>query len=639
MLPRLSVLGNPNTMAGFIALVIPIVLYKGVVARKTITRILLGLWLAMLTGAILLTQSRGGILGAVAAFTFFAAVWFVKNRRYKFTFAALNKWALTLIGLITFAGFGWLIFGLREISGAATIRRQVMTGALKTWQNHPVFGSGLGTLGQELIQNQKPLDAIWADAHNLYLTVCAETGLIGAIGLVWLIGAGLKLLWSTLKHADSAQWDLSGLACAAALTGFALHNLVDSLLKFPMIMMLVAVWAGFWVGTYTNLTGFQTLSGLTDKPPAKFWSRAVTLVALVVLAATFIVGRRGIQNIEAYNQAVEAAVRDDWHTAADNLRQADQLAPDMPFYRRQLGFAAGYLSQQEPDYRAEAINQYRAALEDVNQLSIDHANLACLLWENGQQTEAVKEMTLAHQLEPEILIYRLNLGHYLELTGNFETAWAEYAHILTIRPDYLQADYWHQTERRAAALPKIVEQAASNLSNSPQESFSRLIQLHLVNNNSAAAWQVYNDYLQQLTIDPVIVHLEKGKILLTEGSLDKAGAEFAAALQLDPASEQIYFYLSKVALAKGQTADARRNIDIALNLNQGPEVLYQAGLVAEAIGDKAEAARRYEQAYKAFVPASNPKFARYAIEAARRRPLPKSYLPCLIRIYPMPHGY
>ena len=51
-LPRLSVLGNPNTLASYLALVLPIVFYKISVVRKPITRMLLALWLVMLLGAI-----------------------------------------------------------------------------------------------------------------------------------------------------------------------------------------------------------------------------------------------------------------------------------------------------------------------------------------------------------------------------------------------------------------------------------------------------------------------------------------------------------------------------------------------------------------------------------------------------------
>jgi|GEM_PF-5101986 len=70
---RLSVLGNPNTLAAYIALVIPVVLYKIVTVRLRLTRILLTLWLLMLLTTALLSQSRGGNLGLAVGLAFLAA--------------------------------------------------------------------------------------------------------------------------------------------------------------------------------------------------------------------------------------------------------------------------------------------------------------------------------------------------------------------------------------------------------------------------------------------------------------------------------------------------------------------------------------------------------------------------------------
>ena len=143
-----------------------------------------------------------------------------------------------------------------------------------------MVGAGPGTLGEELIRRQQPLDMIWADAHNLPLTLTAETGLVGLIGLIWLAVMGLQVLWSTFREVDKAQWDMASMACAVALLGFMTHNLVDSLFKFPLIMLLVAIWAGFWLSP-----------GLPkERAPGKYWGYPVMAVALLILVANTVVG-------------------------------------------------------------------------------------------------------------------------------------------------------------------------------------------------------------------------------------------------------------------------------------------------------------------------------------------------------------
>ena len=295
VLPRLSVLGNPNTMASFLALVIPIVLYKLTTATRSITRLLLALWLAMLVGALILTQSRGGWLAFFVSLGFYLLL-FWKRAGVSLRFSLNSGWGKGAVALLIIGLGGslvWLILRLRSFAEGVDIRQQVMAGALKTLWKHPLSGSGLGTLGEELLRNQQPLSRIWADAHNLYLSLAAETGLIGAIGLAWLAVAGLRFAWLTLQRPEVPPGNGASLACLAALLGFAAHNLVDSLLKFPLMMLLVAILAGFWLGPY-----------LAEESPKVEWRRPWLVLALLFLGGITSLGLSENRTLALYDQAV-----------------------------------------------------------------------------------------------------------------------------------------------------------------------------------------------------------------------------------------------------------------------------------------------------------------------------------------------
>lgn len=399
-LPRLSVLGNPNTMASFLALVFPLVLYK-LSAAKTLAGQILGIaWLGLLAAATLLTQSRGGLLALGAAGGFFVAIWAGRSTQKNWW-----RWGLPLLGLAVLAGLVVIGLTMRSLSGGISIRQQVMTGALITWWQHPLVGSGPGTLGQELLQNQPVLEKIWPDAHNLYLTLLAETGLAGAIGLVWLAVVALRQLWTDVNQGT----DLPGVASAAALVGFAAHSLVDSQLKYPAIMLLVAVLAGFWMSARP----------LEER---QRWGRWAAAGGMVVLLALFVVGWRSVQAVETYNRAVEAALAGDWQTAVARLQVVQQQSPADPFLQRQLAFAAGMLAGQVPDRREQAIELYRLALASVDRLAVDHANLGCLLRADGQPGAATGSFQQAGRLEPNRLLYPFVLSYYF---GQPDTAVAD----------------------------------------------------------------------------------------------------------------------------------------------------------------------------------------------------------------------
>ena len=679
---RLSVLGNPNTMASFIALVFPIVLYKLTVVRRLISRLLLLVWLGLLLAAALLTQSRGGIVGLVAAGGFFLLVWAWSRRGNGSpqTFSAIGRkpgvWlpalALLLAGLVL---GGWLLLSRRDVSGAVDIRQQVMVGALETWQAQPLFGSGPGTLGEELLRRQQQPGFIWPDAHNLLLTLTAETGLIGLIGLLWLAVVGVQLLWTTLRQPDRSTWPLASLACLAGLLGFMAHNLVDSLFKFPLIMLLVAAWVGFWVSAYVSQPNpaaqtigidvrksflqsfwagirrhlpfrvgdyFLRFSSPNPPIPAKtfpgdygYWPWPVTIVALLILAATTLVGVSHIRHIAVYNQAVAAADQNDWSTARDYLQQATELAPNLSFYRRQLGLVSGYLSTQNdpagPAQRQQAIDHYWTALAGLDRLAIDHANLACLLGQAGQPEAASRELALALELEPNQPLYALNLGYYLEQMGDYQAAWSHYADVLAARPDYLQSAYWTQTQPRREALPAIIVAAAQKLAE--RKAPAALLQLYLYAGDLESAWQVYERSLVGETVDG---QLARGRLLLAEQRLAEAQGAYEAALALDPAAGEVYLGFSRIALAQQRVPEAVQLAEAALFLTENPDTLYQAALALTAAGAGTRAIELYEAAFMQLTAGDDPNLARYATEVARRRPQPLNTLPCLIQLYPMP---
>ncbi len=620
-LPRLSVLGNPNTLASFIALILPIALYKLSASQKMITRLLLILWVVVLLSVALLTQSRGGLLGLIVAFIcYLIFVSLPRQRSHKNSNPKAAGWflvGLTIVTLIT--TFAWIILNLRTLGSGVEIRQRVMLGALEALYQNPLLGTGPGTLGEVLLQQQQQAEVIWPDAHNLFLTFIAETGLLGALGLIGLAIISVKVFWTGWR--SEQIWPRSSLACVAALLGFTLHNLVDSQLKFPLIMILVAILAGFWLGP--NLT----------IEPVAFFRPFQVIGAIVFIMVTTAFGIINVQHIEAYNRAVFLAYAD-WPSSVNFLKRASQQAPQMPFYQRQLAFALGYLAEQEqkPDYRAEAIEFYQSALTYQNKLPIDHANLSCLLWQQNQPQQAIQEITLALALEPDNLLYRFNLGYYRETLGQEDAAWLEYAQLIAARPDYLASNYWQQSTIRSKAIPTIVSQAAQYLQNDANPDPLKLINLYLQAGYIDQASQTYQHYQNLDIMTPAESHLAQGQILLASDELEAAKRAFETATTFRQADA--FLQLSKIALNEDKLIAAKQNIEAALYLDKRPDILYQAGQIAAAQGDDNQAIQYYEAAFKHLTTEITPNFTRYATEVARRRPLTVGYLPCLKRIYP-----
>src|SRR3989442_7731350 len=149
--------------------------------------------------------------------------------------------------LVAFLTVSWLgvsqilsrFSSLQTLEVTQSKRASMRHGAWRIFVDHPILGTGLGTLQQVYPPYETLYDGkIVNHAHNDYLEVLAETGLLGGICCAWFLG----VLWvqslerlRQFNHSFSGALQLSGfLACS----GFLVHSLVDFNLHIPANALL-----------------------------------------------------------------------------------------------------------------------------------------------------------------------------------------------------------------------------------------------------------------------------------------------------------------------------------------------------------------------------------------------------------------
>jgi O-antigen ligase len=228
---------NRNHFAGFAELVIPLALVPLVLGKVRRERwFAVGIFALLPIVAIFLSASRGGILSFVAELGVLALLIVLRRTGGK------NVLAGGVVLLLAFLLVSWL--GVRQIlerfssmqslevnvGKRATMRRD-------TWhifREHPWTGTGLGTLPIVFPAYESLYDGkIVNRAHNDYLEMLADTGLVGALCCSWFLGvlffASLKQLLMT-DNSFAAALHLSGLV---ACCGILVHSLVDFNLHIP----------------------------------------------------------------------------------------------------------------------------------------------------------------------------------------------------------------------------------------------------------------------------------------------------------------------------------------------------------------------------------------------------------------------
>ena len=255
--------GDPNYLAA--GLVPAIVLAAGLIGqlRDPVVRICLLVTIALLTAGLAATQSRGGLVAAVVA----AMAALVLQRRKLASVAVLGLVALSAVGWFASSPGAWE--RVSDFDGGGTGRTELWTVGWRIFEDHPVTGVGLNNFRAEsssYVREPGRLEFVHliaerpGVAHNSYLQLLAEAGLVGLLLFLTAVAGCVRAAWQAVRRFEAA-----GQASLAALTR----------------SLLVAI-AGMLAASFF-------LSNATD---ARLW------VLLALGPALLAVARRGISDNE-----------------------------------------------------------------------------------------------------------------------------------------------------------------------------------------------------------------------------------------------------------------------------------------------------------------------------------------------------
>lgn len=220
-----SFLEHYNGLAGYLNLVAPFCLGFALRGKDPALRKLSWWCLALASLALLLTQSRGGLL-AYAAILLIGTWFFAPDRK-----TGVRRVAIALVLCVLAAAVAGLFFQrLTEIDDFTTVSRvAIWGGAFTVFTRAPMLGIGFGNL-RGLLGGLLSLPDGWTgDAHNLYLELLAETGILGFVTFALLSGAALNRSIKRYRCSQDDFGKVMGFALFASLAGILWHGTVDYL--------------------------------------------------------------------------------------------------------------------------------------------------------------------------------------------------------------------------------------------------------------------------------------------------------------------------------------------------------------------------------------------------------------------------
>ncbi len=201
-----------------------------------------GIAVLLLLG-LLFSRSRMGIAAGLAAFLFFGAyLWAKLPRRRGAPVMALIPLAALVYG--AWIGLGPVAWRFAQTVERPDDRLTIWKDSWRLVEQRPLFGWGAGTFPAVYAAvRTEPSDLRWMEAHNDYLQLLCELGVVG----VGLFFGPLFLLVGRLAR---QAWRASGLqgrgkaALAASLAAILLHEMVDFHLYIPANAFWILTLAG-----------------------------------------------------------------------------------------------------------------------------------------------------------------------------------------------------------------------------------------------------------------------------------------------------------------------------------------------------------------------------------------------------------
>ncbi|MFH1238855.1 MAG: tetratricopeptide repeat protein [bacterium] len=449
-----STFGNPNFLASFLVLLLPLSLTGMLAAQKRYLKLFLFIISTLMLTALMCTSTRSAWIGLVAALIVIWWFLFLKVKDKKTIFRHLVY--LALIGAISLTVVsnapGKKVIGERAIStviieksGTSSSQRFLIWTAVKDmFLDSPLIGTGWGTLelfypsyqGKYLkMAKYAPLKTHANRAHNEILQFAAEVGLIGLGMAVWLLVVFIRYTFRLLKKSapdKEIQYIILGLF--SGITGMLVDNLFNVSLHFASPAMVFWVNAGIIISLGNIIEPYPAVVISSETVKAKYLPLLKSLVTLLML---LILGWISWLNVNKFEAAVRyfnglkysKGEKVDLNRAAREMEESYKLYPFDVNTDYELGNI--YFCQGRLDKAAELYE--RAKLINFGYAEI-YYNLGNTYARQGENEKAVYNLEQALQIDPNYVDVYQALGEIYIKANNWDKAKDVYGKIVSLNP-------------------------------------------------------------------------------------------------------------------------------------------------------------------------------------------------------------
>jgi len=453
-----STIGQKNWISNYLAMIFPVVFSYFLLEQSKKNRILYFLLLSILYATLMICQSRG-IWISISLTLIFAIYIIIKFNLLKM-FQENKKWIFLL--LITFLVITIIystdnslnksaitvpqrtISTFDEQDPSINTRLLMWKTTLEMIRDRPIFGSGIGTFKMNYLNYQAEFlknnpyyikySVKAGEAHNEYLQMWAEIGIIGLGIFIGIILMFYSLILDYLKKNDSDKDKIIVFGLVLGITCFLIHCLFTFPLHVPALGVTFFALLGLTVIYARKINLPKTDS---DNRPKEFKLKnkgikiALTILVLVFMiwAINLLAVRPYIAEIQYFN-GMRHNVDGNYREALSYFEQAASLYP----YNGRILHALGTTY-----YNLGILNKAEEVLQRTTRYRIDantFYNLGLVYSQAGLFSKAEEKFKYAVYLMPKFTKVYYDLGYLYFTQGKYDDTIEQWNKILEIEPNF-----------------------------------------------------------------------------------------------------------------------------------------------------------------------------------------------------------
>jgi len=441
---------NRNVLASFLVFAMPVsvgFLFEKI-SKKL--KIMIGVVAILTLIALIFTRTRGAWLGFIGAMAFFASTKLMSEGGVRKIYNSLFTKKSIIITILLVICFGLLVrydyrkpssftkkfLSTVDLKDPATRHRFVMwhTG-IDIVKEHPLLGTGIGSFKKIYPKYQSKylrtkkygmFEGLSMFAHNDYLEITADSGILGLGTFLWLIATLYWTAFKRFKQLSESKYSPNLLIIIlTSLTAVLIHSFFHYSFYLPTTSMLFWLWLGL-----LNTDGSKAEETNANVSPSILRQATVLLIAILLVV---LVTKPFIASVY-FDRAGNYAMSGDYDVAIGMYKKSIKFNPRDEKTHNNLGN-----TYRDTGLYVEAMKEYERALKINPYLVEAHSNLGILYATRGLYDEAIREFMIALEINPNLAGVHNNLGNTYRRKGLYDKALNEYQEAVNLDPSFAGA--------------------------------------------------------------------------------------------------------------------------------------------------------------------------------------------------------